>query len=257
MPIGRTPRSNPATYTGAFTHIRTLFSMTKQARLRGFTPSRFSFNIKGGRCEACQGQGTKRIEMHFLPDVYVRCEACRGKRYNRQTLDVRYKGKNIADVLDMRVEESMLFFENHPRLYFILKTLNDVGLGYLQLGQPSPTLSGGEAQRVKLASELAKGSSRNTLYIMDEPTIGLHPADIQKLLNVINRLVDAGGSFIIIEHNLDIIKCADWVIDLGPGGGEEGGRIVAEGRPEDIALNEHSLTGRYLRLLLNITTGVG
>ena len=250
MPIGRTPRSNPATYTGAFTYIRTLFSLTKQARLRGFTPSRFSFNVKGGRCESCQGQGTKRIEMHFLPDVYVRCEACKGKRYNRQTLEVRYRGKNIADVLDMRVEEAMLFFEHHPRLHYILKTLNDVGLGYLKLGQPSPTLSGGEAQRVKLASELAKGSGRDTLYIMDEPTIGLHPADIQKLLNVIARLIEAGGSFIIIEHNLDVIKSADWIIDLGPGGGDEGGRVVAKGTPEEVASNERSLTGRYLRAVL-------
>jgi len=256
MPIGRTPRSNAATYTGAFGYIREIFAMTKSARLRGFKPSRFSFNLRGGRCEACEGQGTKKIEMHFLPDVYVTCEVCKGKRYNRQTLEVYYRGKNIADVLKMRVEEALGFFENHPRLHYILRTLNDVGLGYLELGQPSPTLSGGEAQRIKLATELAKGSAKGTLYIMDEPTIGLHPADIQKLLNVIGRIVEQGGSFIIIEHNLDVLKTADWIIDLGPGGGEDGGRVVAKGTPEEIARNPNSLTGYYLRSVLKITEDV-
>ncbi|MCX7703989.1 MAG: excinuclease ABC subunit UvrA [Planctomycetota bacterium] len=256
VPIGRTPRSNPATYTGAFGYIRQIFAMTKQARLRGFTSSRFSFNVRGGRCEACEGQGTKRIEMHFLPDVYVTCEVCKGKRYNRQTLEVRYRDKTIADVLKMRVEEAVSFFENYPRLYYILKTLSDVGLGYLELGQPSPTLSGGEAQRIKLAAELTKGCAKGTLYIMDEPTIGLHPADIQKLLNVMNRLVEQGGSFIVIEHNLDVLKTADYLIELGPGGGEEGGRVVAKGRPEEVAQNPNSLTGRYLRSVLGIPAEV-
>lgn len=249
-PIGRTPRSNPATYSGVFTHIRRLFAQTKHAKVRGYTASRFSFNLKGGRCEACQGQGTKRIEMHFLPDVFVRCEICKGKRYNRETLEVRYRGKNIADVLDMRIEEALKFFENHPPIHRILKTLCDVGLGYMKLGQPSTTLSGGEAQRMKLASELSQGSVKGTLYIMDEPTVGLHPADIHRLLEVINRLVEMGGSFIIIEHNLDVIKTADWVIDLGPGGGDDGGRVMVQGTPENVATCERSRTGFYLRSVL-------
>jgi len=249
-PIGRTPRSNPATYSGAFTHIRDLFARTKEARIRGYKPGRFSFNVKGGRCEACAGQGTKRIEMLFLPDVHVRCEVCRGARYNRETLDVRYRGKNIDDVLKMRVEEALQFFETHPALRKILRTLHDVGLGYMTLGQPSTTLSGGEAQRMKLAAELAKGSAGDALYLMDEPTIGLHPADIHRLLEVVNRLVEKGGSFVIIEHNLDVIKTADWIIDLGPGGGEEGGGLVAEGTPETVARKRRSVTGRYLREVL-------
>ena len=256
-PIGRTPRSNPATYSGVFTHIRRLFAQTKQAKIRGYTASRFSFNLKGGRCESCQGQGTKRIEMHFLPDVYVRCERCKGLRYNRETLEVRYRGKNIADVLAMRVEEALSFFENHPTIRHILKTLYDVGLGYMELGQPSTTLSGGEAQRMKLAAELSRGSAAGTLYIMDEPTVGLHPADIHRLLDVINRLVDMGGSFIIIEHNLDVVKTADWVIDLGPGGGDEGGRVVVCGTPEEVAECPQSLTGRYLRQVLKERVAAG
>jgi len=249
-PIGRTPRSNPATYSGAFTPIRELFAMTKGARIRGYTPARFSFNVKGGRCEACQGQGTKKIEMHFLPDVFVRCDACRGSRFNRETLEIRYRGMNISEVLDMRIEEAMVFFENHPRIKKVLHTLNDVGLGYMRLGQPSTTLSGGEAQRVKLASELTKGTAKGTLYIMDEPTIGLHFADISRLLDVIGRIIEKGGSFIVIEHHMDVIKTADWIIDLGPGGGEEGGRIVAAGTPEDISKMQKSITGRYLKKAL-------
>jgi excinuclease ABC subunit A len=245
-PIGRTPRSNPATYTGVFTPIRQLFAMTKDARIRGYKPSRFSFNVKGGRCEACQGQGTKKIEMHFLPDVFVRCEACKGRRFNRETLEIRYRGKNIADVLDMRVEEALEFFANHRSIRKILQTLSDVGLGYIRLGQPSTTLSGGEAQRVKLSSELTRGSAAATLYIMDEPTIGLHFADISRLLDVIVRIIDKGGSFVVIEHHMDVIKTADWVIDLGPGGGEEGGTVVATGTPEEITRAPESATGRYL-----------
>jgi excinuclease ABC subunit A len=250
-PIGRTPRSNPATYTGAFTPIRELFAMTKNARIRGYTSSRFSFNVKGGRCEACRGQGTKKIEMHFLPDVFVRCEACKGSRFNRETLEIRYRGRNIADVLDMRIEEALRFFTNHRRIRKIFQTLYDVGLGYMRLGQPSTTLSGGEAQRVKLSSELTKGSAAGTLYIMDEPTIGLHFADISRLLDVINRIVEKGGSFVVIEHHMDVIKTADWVIDLGPGGGEEGGTVMATGTPEDIARVSKSATGRYLVRVLN------
>ncbi len=249
-PIGRTPRSNPATYSGLFTPIRELFTMTKDARIRGYKPGRFSFNVKGGRCEACQGQGTKKIEMHFLPDVFVRCEACRGMRFNRGTLEVRYRGKNIADVLEMRIEEALKFFANHPRIRKILQTLYDVGLGYMRLGQPSTTLSGGEAQRVKLASELTKGSAAGTLYVMDEPTIGLHFADISRLLDVIYRIIDKGGSFVVIEHHMDVIKTADWVIDLGPGGGEDGGRVVAAGTPEEVAKVRRSATGRYLAKVL-------
>jgi excinuclease ABC subunit A len=252
LPIGRTPRSNPATYSGAFTYIRQLFAMTKDARVRGYTISRFSFNVKGGRCEDCEGQGTKRIEMHFLPDVYVRCETCKGKRYDRETLEVKFKGINIAEVLELRVSEALELFKNYPALHKILKTLYDVGLGYLQLGQPSTTLSGGEAQRIKLAYELAKGSAKSTLYIMDEPTIGLHFADISRLLDVVNRLIESGGSFIVIEHNMDVIKTADYIIDLGPGGGDEGGRVVACGTPEEVAANENSVTGSYLARVMRL-----
>ena len=249
-PIGRTPRSNPATYTGAFTEIRRLFSQTKEARVRGYKPGRFSFNVKGGRCEACEGQGTKRIEMHFLPDIFVRCEECKGLRYDRETLDVRYRGKNIADVLAMTVEEAVVFFENFPKLKRVLQTLTDVGMDYVRLGQSSTTLSGGEAQRVKLSAELGKRATGMTLYILDEPTTGLHFADISKLLSVLDRLVSRGNTVITIEHNLDVIKCADWVIDLGPEGGAEGGRIVAEGTPEQIVKIAKSYTGQSLRRVL-------
>ena len=248
-PIGRTPRSNPATYTGVWTDIRDLFSKIKEARVRGYKPGRFSFNVKGGRCEACEGQGTRKIEMHFLPDLYVTCEECKGKRFNRETLEIRYKGKNIADVLAMTVEEALEFFSSFARITRILQTLSDVGLGYITLGQSSTTLSGGEAQRVKLASELSRVSTGRTLYILDEPTTGLHFADVHRLLEVLNRLADMGNTIIIIEHNLDVVKCADWVIDLGPEGGEAGGRVVAEGTPEKVAANEHSSTGRFLRAL--------
>jgi len=251
-PIGRTPRSNPATYTGVLDEIRQVFARTREARLRGYTPGRFSFNVKGGRCEACQGQGTKCIEMHFLPDVYVDCEVCHGRRYNAETLEVRYRGKNIADVLDMTVEEALAFFENFPRIRQMLKCLNDVGLGYIELGQPSTQLSGGEAQRVKLAAELGKTATGHTLYVLDEPTTGLHFADIQNLLNVLNRLADMGNTIVVIEHNLDVIKCADWIIDLGPEGGEGGGRVVAEGTPEQVASVPESHTGRYLRRKLGL-----
>ena len=226
-PIGRTPRSNPATYTKVFDRIRELFAATTDARMRGYKPGRFSFNVAGGRCEACKGDGTLRIEMHFLPDVYIPCETCKGRRYNRDTLEVTFKGHSIADVLDMSIEEALHFFENQPRIARVLQTLYDVGLGYIRLGQPAPTLSGGEAQRVKLSSELGKRSTGRTLYILDEPTTGLHFEDIRKLLGVLQRLVDAGNSVVVIEHNLDVIKTADWVIDLGPEGGEEGGRVVA------------------------------
>jgi len=245
-PIGRTPRSNPATYTGVFDLIRQLFAKTREAKIRGYKPGRFSFNVKGGRCEACQGQGTKRIEMHFLPDVYVECQQCHSARYNRETLEVRYKGKNIADVLNMRVEEALSFFDSFPKIKQLLKALNDVGLSYVELGQSSTTLSGGEAQRVKLASELGKTATGRTLYVLDEPTTGLHFADIHNLLNVLNRLADKGNTVVIIEHNLDVIKCADWIVDLGPEGGEGGGRIVAEGTPETVAANAESYTGQYL-----------
>jgi len=251
-PIGRTPRSNPATYTGVFDLIRQLYARTREAKIRGYNAGRFSFNIRGGRCEACQGQGVKRIEMHFLPDVFVVCEECKGRRYNRETLEVKYKGKNIADVLDMRVEEALQFFANFPKIKQLLQALADVGLGYMTLGQPSTTLSGGEAQRVKLAAELGKTSTGRTIYILDEPTTGLHFADIQSLLNVLNRLTNMGNTVIVIEHNLDVIKTADWVIDLGPEGGEDGGRIVAEGTPEEIAANPKSYTGRFLRQKLEV-----
>ncbi|MDX2132740.1 MAG: excinuclease ABC subunit UvrA [Planctomycetota bacterium] len=258
-PIGRTPRSNPATYTGFFDEIRKVFVQTKEARVRGYKPGRFSFNVSaqngGGRCEACQGQGLKKIEMHFLPDVYVECEVCAGKRYNRETLEVTYKGKSIADVLDMTVEDACGFFENHPKIARFLRCLHDVGLDYVQLGQPSTQLSGGEAQRIKLATELGKGSGElgpagRTLYILDEPTTGLHFEDIRKLVLVMNRLADAGNTLVVIEHNLDVIKCADWIIDLGPEGGGGGGRVVASGTPEQVARVDASHTGRYLARML-------
>ncbi|MHC4713928.1 MAG: excinuclease ABC subunit UvrA [Planctomycetota bacterium] len=245
-PIGRTPRSNPATYTNVFDHVRRLYAMTKEARIRGYKPGRFSFNVKGGRCEACQGQGVKKIEMHFLPDVFVTCQECKGQRYNSETLQVRYRGKSIADVLEMTAATALDFFSNFPKVKGILKTLTDVGLGYMPLGQPSTTLSGGEAQRVKLSEQLAKQSIGNTLYILDEPTTGLHFDDIRKLLSVLNRLVDRGNTVIVIEHNMDVIKCADYIIDLGPEGGEAGGRVVVAGTPEKVARSDKSHTGAYL-----------
>ncbi|NLU51007.1 MAG: excinuclease ABC subunit UvrA [Syntrophomonadaceae bacterium] len=249
-PIGRTPRSNPATYTGAFDGIRELFANTPESRMRGYKPGRFSFNVRGGRCEACAGDGIIKIEMHFLPDVYVPCEVCKGRRYNRETLEVKYKGKSIADVLNMTVDEAVDFFANIPRVYRKLKVLQDVGLGYITLGQPAPTLSGGEAQRVKLATELARRSTGQTLYILDEPTTGLHKEDVKHLLEVLNRLVDAGNTVLVIEHNLDVIKCADYIIDLGPEGGERGGEIVARGTPEQLARHAGSFTGQFLRKVL-------
>ena len=249
-PIGRTPRSNPATYTGVFDHIRRLFSQTQEAKLRGYQPGRFSFNVPGGRCEACSGDGTIRIEMHFLPDVYVPCEICKGARYNRDTLEVLWRGKSIADVLDMSCEEASEFFAAQPVIARHLQTLTDVGLGYIRLGQPAPTLSGGEAQRVKLASELSKRSTGHTFYILDEPTTGLHFDDVRKLLGVLQRLVDQGNTVVVIEHNLDVVKSADWIIDLGPEGGSGGGRVVAEGVPEKVASMTVSYTGRYLKPLL-------
>ena len=249
-PIGRTPRSNAATYTGVFDHIRKLFAKTEESRLRGYQPGRFSFNVKGGRCEACSGDGTLRIEMHFLPDVYVPCEVCSGKRYNRETLEIMYRGKNIADVLDMPCEEALTFFEKQPSITRHMQTLVDVGLGYIRLGQSAPTLSGGEAQRVKLASELAKRPTGHTLYLLDEPTTGLHFEDVKKLLNVLTRLVDNGNTVIVIEHNLDVVKTADWIIDLGPEGGESGGEIVASDTPENIIKLKNSHTGKFLKPLL-------
>ncbi len=249
-PIGRTPRSNPATYTKLFDHIRELYSLTPEAKIRGYKPGRFSFNVRGGRCETCKGDGQIKIEMHFLPDVYVPCETCKGARYNRETLEVRFKGKSIADVLDMSVEEALAFFAKIPKLRRRLQTLHDVGLDYIKLGQPATTLSGGEAQRVKLASELSKVATGRTLYILDEPTTGLHFADIEKLLEVLQRLVDSGNTVLVIEHNLDVIKQADWIVDLGPEGGEAGGEVVATGTPEDVADVEESFTGQYLRELL-------
>ena len=249
-PIGRTPRSNPATYTGVFDHVRKLFAATTEAKVRGYLPGRFSFNVKGGRCEACSGDGTLKIEMQFLPDVYVPCEVCHGARYNTDTLAVHYKGKTIADVLDMPIEEAAVFFEAIPAIARHLKTLADVGLGYVRLGQPAPTLSGGEAQRVKLAAELQRRSAGRTIYVLDEPTTGLHFEDIRKLLGVLGRLVDGGNTVIVIEHNLDVIKTADHVIDLGPDGGSRGGHIIATGTPEQIARTDNSHTGHYLRALL-------
>jgi len=250
-PIGRTPRSNPATYTGVFSHIRDLFSQLSDAKVRGYKPGRFSFNVKGGRCEACCGDGIKKIEMHFLPDVYVECEICKGKRFNEQTLDIQYKGKSITDVLNLSVEEGLSLFENIPRIFNILKTLHDVGLGYIRLGQQATTLSGGEAQRVKLASELRKQSSANTLYILDEPTTGLHFADVEKLLSVLQRLIDKGHTVLIIEHNLEIIKNADYIIDLGPDGGDKGGELVFSGTPEELIKSKQSYTAKYLKPFLN------
>ncbi|MCD6498320.1 MAG: excinuclease ABC subunit UvrA [Deltaproteobacteria bacterium] len=249
-PIGRTPRSNPATYTGLFTHVRELFAQLPESRMRGYGPGRFSFNVKGGRCEACEGDGILRIEMHFLPDVYVTCEVCGGKRYNRETLDIRYKGKSIFDVLEMTVNQASEFLANVPKVRTKLQTLQDVGLGYLKLGQPANTLSGGEAQRLKLSRELARKSTGSTFYILDEPTTGLHFADIERLLAVLNRLVDGGNTVVVIEHNLDVIKSADHIIDLGPEGGDEGGRLVVEGTPEDVARAKGSHTGRYLKKVL-------
>jgi excinuclease ABC subunit A len=251
-PIGRTPRSNPATYTGLFTPIRELFAGVPEARSRGYDAGRFSFNVKGGRCEACQGDGVTRVEMHFLADIYVPCDVCHGRRYNRETLEIRYKGKNIYEVLEMPVAEAAQFFSAVPAIARKLQTLIDVGLGYVRLGQSATTLSGGEAQRVKLSLELSKRDTGRTLYILDEPTTGLHVHDIQLLLNVLHRLRDAGNTVVVIEHNLDVIKTADWVIDLGPEGGEAGGRIVAEGTPEAIAARAGSHTGRYLKSVLGV-----
>ena len=249
-PIGRTPRSNPATYTGLFTPIRDIFAEVPEARTRGYEPGRFSFNVKGGRCEACQGDGVIKVEMHFLPDVYVPCDVCKGRRYNRETLEIRYKGRNINEVLEMTVEDALDFFRHAPVIAPKLQTLMDVGLSYIHLGQNATTLSGGEAQRVKLAKELSKRSTGRTLYILDEPTTGLHFHDIEQLLGVLHRLRDEGNTIVVIEHNLDVIKTADWVIDLGPEGGDGGGTIVAIGTPEDLAANDVSHTGRYLRAIL-------
>jgi len=250
-PIGRTPRSNPATYTGVFDHIRKLFATTTEAKIRGYQQGRFSFNVKGGRCEACSGDGTIKIEMQFLPDVYVPCEVCHGARYNHDTLQVHYKGKSIAEVLDMPIEEAATFFEAIPAIHRHLKTLVDVGLGYVRLGQPATTLSGGEAQRVKLASELQRRSTGRTIYVLDEPTTGLHFEDIRKLLGVLTKLVESGNTVIVIEHNLDVIKSADWLIDMGPEGGSGGGAIVATGSPEQVAANDKSHTGQFLKPLLS------
>ena len=246
-PIGRTPRSNPATYTGLFTEIRNLFAQTPDAKARGYKAGRFSFNTRGGRCEICEGDGVKKIEMHFLPDVYVTCDACRGKRYNRDTLEVKYKGKNVFDVLDMTVEEGLAFFADLPRIARKLKTLYDVGLGYIKIGQSSTTLSGGEAQRIKLATELAKRDTGKTIYILDEPTTGLHTADVARLISVLQRLCDAGNTVLVIEHNLDVLKTCDYLIDLGPEGGDGGGTLVVSGTPEQVASCEKSYTGEYLR----------
>ena len=253
-PIGRTPRSNPATYTGVFTHVRDLFANLPESKIRGYKPGRFSFNVKGGRCEACEGAGIIKIGMHFLPDVYVQCEECKGSRYNRETLEITYKGKNISDVLNMSVEEALVFFTNFPQIKRRLKTLRDVGLGYIRLGQQATTLSGGEAQRVKLSSELSRIGTGRTLYILDEPTTGLHFEDVRMLLNVLNRLVEKGNTVIVIEHNLDVIKTADWIIDLGPEGGDKGGTIIAQGTPENVAKIRNSYTGRFLKPILNGST---
>ena len=249
-PIGRTPRSNPATYTGVFTYIRDLFSKLPESKIRGYKPGRFSFNVKGGRCESCTGDGIIKIEMNFLPDVYVTCEVCNGKRYNRETLEVHYRGKSISEILDMPVSDALEFFISIPSINKKLKTLNDVGLGYIHLGQQATTLSGGEAQRVKLATELSKVSTSKTLYILDEPTTGLHFEDISMLLKVLQRLVDRGNTVIVIEHNLDVIKTVDWIIDLGPEGGDGGGTIVAKGTPESITLDSQSYTGSFLKKVL-------
>jgi excinuclease ABC subunit A len=246
-PIGRTPRSNPATYTEVFTEIRNLFTMTSESMIRGYKAGRFSFNVKGGRCETCEGSGVRTIEMNFLPDVYVECESCQGKRFNRETLEIRYKGKSISDVLNMTIDEAVPFFENIPKIYRKVKTLQDVGLGYITLGQQSTTLSGGEAQRIKLAGELAKKDTGNTFYILDEPTTGLHFEDIRVLMEVINKLVDKGNTILIIEHNMDVIKLADYIIDIGPEGGKGGGEVVAKGTPEEVAKNKKSYTAAFLK----------
>ena len=249
-PIGRTPRSNPATYTGVFGDIREIFAKTQDAKARGYGPGRFSFNVRGGRCEACSGDGLLKIEMHFLPDIYVPCDVCKGHRYNRETLEVRYKGKNIYEVLDMTIEEAVKFFENVPKIRRKLETLNEVGLSYVKLGQPSTTLSGGEAQRVKLATELARRATGRTIYILDEPTTGLHTYDVHKLIDVLQRLVDTGNTVVVIEHNLDVIKTADYLIDLGPEGGNRGGELVVCGTPETVASTPGSYTGQYLKKAL-------
>ena len=249
-PIGRTPRSNPATYTGVFDMIRDLFANTADSRAKGYSKGRFSFNVKGGRCEACGGDGIIKIEMHFLPDVYVPCDVCHGKRYNRETLDITYKGKNISEVLDMTVEEALGFFENVPSIKRKIETLNDVGLSYVKLGQPSTELSGGEAQRIKLAAELSKHGTGKTLYILDEPTTGLHFADVHKLVDILRRLSDNGNTVVVIEHNLDVIKCADYIIDMGPEGGDGGGTVVAEGTPEKVAGNAKSYTGYFISRMI-------
>ena len=249
-PIGRTPRSNPATYTGAFTHIRDLFAATSEARARGWKPGRFSFNVKGGRCEACQGNGVIAVEMHFLPTVYVTCDVCDGTRFTKETLQITYKGKNIHEVLHMTIEEALDFFKDIPAVYDRLRTLDDVGLGYLELGQSATTLSGGEAQRVKIASELYRPHTQKTIYLLDEPTIGLHYADVEKLIEILQELVGRGNTVMVIEHNLDLIKCADYIIDIGPEGGERGGEVVAKGTPEEIAKNKESHTGTYLKKAL-------
>ncbi|MCX7942438.1 MAG: ATP-binding cassette domain-containing protein, partial [Dictyoglomaceae bacterium] len=249
-PIGRTPRSNPATYTGVFTDIRELFAELPESRIRGYKPGRFSFNVKGGRCEACHGEGMVKVEMHFLPDIYIPCEVCKGKRYNSETLEITFKGKNIADVLDMSVESALEFFDKFPSIKRKLQTLYDVGLSYIKLGQPATTLSGGEAQRIKLAAELSKKSTGRTFYILDEPTTGLHFADVEKLVNLLHRLVDSGNTVLVIEHNLEVIKTADYIIDLGPEGGERGGEIVGVGTPQEIAEIPNSYTGQFLRKIL-------
>jgi len=250
-PIGRTPRSNPATYTGVFTPIRDLFAQLPESKIRGYKPGRFSFNVKGGRCESCQGDGLIKIEMHFLPDVYVQCEVCTGSRYNRETLEINYKGKTIANVLNMSVEEALDFFKNIPQIKRKLQTLHDVGLGYIKLGQQATTLSGGEAQRVKLSRELSRIGTGRTIYILDEPTTGLHFEDVRMLLDVLNKLVEKGNTVIVIEHNLDVIKTADWIIDLGPEGGDDGGSVVAEGTPEQVAKVRKSYTGKFLKPILH------
>lgn len=250
-PIGRTPRSNPATYTGVFNDIRDLFAATPDAKMKGYKSNRFSFNVKGGRCEACQGDGIVKIEMHFLADVYVPCEVCGGHKYNHETLEVKFKGKNIYEVLEMTVDEGMEFFKQQPKIYRKLKTISDVGLGYIKIGQPATTLSGGEAQRVKLATELMKRSTGKTIYILDEPTTGLHTADVHKLVNVLNALVDGGNTVLVIEHNLDVIKTADHIIDLGPEGGKGGGTVIAKGTPEEICKSKKSYTAKYLKPLLD------
>ena len=249
-PIGRTPRSNPATYTGVFDQIRDLFAATADAKAKGYKKGRFSFNVKGGRCEACSGDGIIKIEMHFLPDVYVPCEVCKGKRYNRETLEVKYKDKSIYDVLNMTVEEALTFFENVPSIRRKIETLYDVGLSYIRLGQPSTTLSGGEAQRIKLATELSKRSTGKTIYILDEPTTGLHFADVHKLIEILKRLSEGGNTVVVIEHNLDVIKTADYIIDIGPEGGDKGGTVIAKGTPEEVAANPASYTGQYVKKYL-------